>query len=84
MNRSRIFWIVTGVFLLGNLSHLSAQSEQPIIVFFLADDLGWRDLSNAGSTYYETPHIDRIVAEGVPRLAAGQRVEIDSSNVETD
>ena len=38
---------------------------RPNVVFFLADDLGWRDLSNEGSTFYESPHIDRIAAEGM-------------------
>jgi len=37
---------------------------RPNVVFILADDLGYRDLSCTGSTYYETPHIDRIAAEG--------------------
>ena len=39
--------------------------RRPNIVFILADDLGWRDLSNEGSTYYESPHIDRIAAAGM-------------------
>ena len=39
--------------------------EKPNIVFILADDLGWRDLSNEGSTFYESPHIDRIAREGM-------------------
>ena len=38
--------------------------QRPNIVFILADDLGWRDLSNEGSTYYESPNIDRIANEG--------------------
>lgn len=38
---------------------------QPNVLFILADDLGWRDLSNEGSTYYESPHIDRIANEGM-------------------
>lgn len=36
----------------------------PNIIFILADDLGWKDLSCTGSSYYETPNIDRIAAEG--------------------
>ena len=40
-------------------------SEKPNIVFILADDLGWKDLSNEGSTYYESPHLDQLVAEGM-------------------
>ena len=37
----------------------------PNVVFILADDLGWRDLSCQGSTFYETPNIDRIGHEGI-------------------
>lgn len=36
----------------------------PNIVFFLVDDLGQRDLGCYGSTFYETPNIDRIAREG--------------------
>ncbi len=35
------------------------------IIFILADDLGWADLSCYGSTFYETPHLDRLAARGV-------------------
>jgi arylsulfatase A len=35
------------------------------IVLFLIDDLGWRDIGANGSTYYQTPHIDRLAREGV-------------------
>lgn len=38
---------------------------QPNIIFILIDDLGWRDLSCYGSTFYETPHLDRLAAEGM-------------------
>jgi arylsulfatase A-like enzyme len=34
------------------------------VVFFLIDDLGWRDLACYGSTYYRTPNIDRLAQEG--------------------
>ena len=40
----------------------------PSILFILADDLGWSDLSNEGSRYYESPHIDSIAAEGMKFL----------------
>ena len=40
-------------------------AQKPNFVVVLADDLGWRDLGSYGSTYYETPHIDRLAAEGV-------------------
>ena len=38
---------------------------RPNVVFILADDLGWRDLSNEGSSFYESPHIDRIANGGM-------------------
>jgi arylsulfatase A-like enzyme len=34
-------------------------------VFFLVDDLGWKDLGCYGSTFYETPNIDRLAAQGM-------------------
>ncbi len=41
-------------------------TEQPLnILFILADDLGYHDLSCMGSDYYETPNIDRIANEGM-------------------
>lgn len=42
-----------------------ALSGPPNIVFILADDLGWRDLGCYGSTYYETPHLDRLAEQGM-------------------
>lgn len=44
--------------------NVSVESKQPNVVFILADDLGLHDLSVTGSTYYETPNIDRIAKEG--------------------
>lgn len=44
---------------------LPKPSPKPNIVFFLIDDLGWRDLGCAGSTFYRTPNIDRLAAEGM-------------------
>ena len=35
------------------------------VVWVIVDDLGWRDLGVYGSTFYETPNIDRLAAEGV-------------------
>ena len=51
---------------LGGMDAVEAKSKtRPNIVFILADDLGWKDLSNEGSKYYESPHIDRIAREGM-------------------
>lgn len=37
----------------------------PNILFILADDLGWADLSCYGSTAIRTPNLDRLAAEGI-------------------
>jgi arylsulfatase A-like enzyme len=48
-----------------------AQSgAKPNIVFIMADDLGYADLSCYGRREYETPNIDRIAAEGMRFLQA--------------
>ncbi len=39
--------------------------KQPNVVFFLVDDLGWIDVSYAGSKFYETPNIDKAAKEGM-------------------
>jgi len=41
------------------------QSSRPNIIFILADDLGWGDLSCYGRPDYKTPNLDRLAAEGV-------------------
>ena len=44
---------------------LRAADRPPNVIFFLVDDLGWRDLGCYGSSFYETPHIDRFAKQGV-------------------
>ena len=46
-------------------SGLVTQSRQTNVVFILVDDLGWRDLSVYGSSFYETPNIDRLAASSM-------------------
>ncbi len=38
---------------------------QPNILFILADDLGWGDLSVYGQTDFRTPNLDRLAAQGL-------------------
>lgn len=45
--------------------HASDAMNRPNFVFFLIDDLGWRDTACYGSNYYETPNIDRLASEGM-------------------
>ena len=69
MKRARLIRIInrpTFSFLLFSLASLVLLAERkPNVVFILADDLGWRDLSVEGSDFYESPHIDRIAKEGM-------------------
>ena len=45
--------------------NLFAQQSNPNVLVILADDLGAGDLGCYGSTFYETPFIDQLAAEGV-------------------
>ncbi|MCC6356114.1 MAG: sulfatase [Verrucomicrobiae bacterium] len=47
------------------LHAVAAAADRPNVVFFLVDDLGWRDLGAWGSTFHETPNTDRIAREGM-------------------
>lgn len=39
--------------------------HRPNIIFVLIDDMGWKDLGCYGSSFYETPNLDRLASEGV-------------------
>ncbi len=43
---------------------IGQSKKQPNVVFFLVDDLGWNDVSYAGSDFYETPNIDQVAEQG--------------------
>lgn len=48
------------------MGHLRKVSDmRPNIVFILTDDLGWTDLACYGSTFYETPTLDRLARQGI-------------------
>ena len=40
-------------------------AKRPNFVFILVDDLGWTDLGCFGSSFYETPNIDRLASESM-------------------
>ena len=42
-----------------------ASAEKPNIIFILADDLGYADVSCYGAEKIQTPHIDRLAKEGI-------------------
>lgn len=43
----------------------AAAPAPPNVVFILLDDLGYRDFACYGSTFYETPNLDRLAAQGM-------------------
>jgi arylsulfatase A-like enzyme len=57
---SFVIWI----FLLISCS-IENEHSSPNIVFFLVDDLGWKDVGCYGSSFYDTPNIDALANEGV-------------------
>ncbi len=45
--------------------HPQQTQGQPNILMILIDDLGWRDLTCYGSSFYETPVLDQLAADGL-------------------
>jgi arylsulfatase A-like enzyme len=43
----------------------SAEAKKPNIIFVLADDLGWMDITVNGSKYYDTPNMERLAKRGM-------------------
>ena len=52
------FWTLLLLLPVSNLQ--SAEPAQPNVILFLVDDLGWSDVGCFGSSFYETPNIDRL------------------------
>ena len=51
--------------LLLSLSTVSTDTAKPNVVMVLIDDFGWVDLGCYGSTFHETPNIDRLAQRGL-------------------
>jgi len=60
MNLKPYFFLIVVVFACSR-----PETKKPNILFILADDYGYHDLSCMGSEFYETPNIDRIAREGM-------------------
>ena len=55
------FLIIT----IGIKAQSSSLNDKPNIIFIFADDWGYGDLSAHGSTWVKTPHIDKMISEGM-------------------
>ena len=44
---------------------LNCLAAKPNIIYINIDDLGWADVGYQGSTFYETPHIDKLASQSV-------------------
>ena len=67
-NEYKIFgYLLFIVFFLMGLPVMAQKNLQkkPNILFILADDLGWMDVTINGSKYYETPNIERLAKRGM-------------------
>ena len=49
----------------GGICAAYAQQQKPNVVFILADDLGYGDLSCYGQEKFTTPNIDRLAQDGM-------------------
>ncbi|MEM9281736.1 MAG: sulfatase [Verrucomicrobiota bacterium] len=56
------FWISLCLALVASVS---LAADQPNVIFILVDDLGHADVGFNGSTYFETPHIDKLAHSGL-------------------
>lgn len=44
---------------------IAAEPQRPNVIFIMVDDMGYYDLGCYGSKTIQTPHIDRLAAEGI-------------------
>ena len=62
--RPTVILAILATNLIATFAH-AADKHRPNVVFILADDMGWADLGCTGSTFYETPRLDRLASEGM-------------------
>ncbi len=61
---SRAGWGAAALALGGHLAGC-AHRRRPNFLLILVDDLGWADCGFSGSSFYETPHLDRLAYTGM-------------------
>ncbi len=65
LSRRHLLTGAAGTLAFATARRATAQSGKPNIVFILADDLGFADVSCYGQRDYTTPNIDRLALEGL-------------------
>lgn len=50
---------------LTSLHAADAPKQKPNVIVILSDDLGWADLSCYGSTFHESPNLDKLATQGM-------------------
>ncbi|MBR0532008.1 MAG: arylsulfatase [Bacteroidales bacterium] len=63
--KGRLLWLASGALAAASCATDKADRQTPNVVFILADDLGWGDLSCYGQERFETPNIDALAANGL-------------------
>ncbi|MGQ9505428.1 MAG: sulfatase-like hydrolase/transferase [Thermogutta sp.] len=64
--KSELVAFLSGIIMMTGVGLARAEnSSRPNILFLLADDLGWGDLSCYGNRKFRTPNLDRLAREGV-------------------
>ena len=58
-------FLVPVLLLMASVSCRKPEAPRPNIVLIVADDLGWKDVGFMGSSFYETPNLDRLAREGM-------------------
>ena len=53
-----------------NAQKKAIKKPQPNVIFIIADDLGYADIAAYGSSFYETPNIDKLAGNGT-RFTSG-------------
>lgn len=65
MNKTVLLFLCVFSILQVSCAQAQSQSGKPNIVYIVADDLGYGDLSSYGQTKFETPNIDALAEKGI-------------------
>ena len=65
MNSTTRFLSLLFTFFVAGYLAFAAKKKPVNFVFFLVDDMGWADIGANGSTFHETPNIDKLAVTGM-------------------